>query len=382
VESFVTRQSILRLRKEVVLDKIDIGEEEVFDYFKAQYEKESQAHEGVPERLRKRIEKKLRKEKEKELSDSFVARLKEKSDTWIDQELVDLLDSEGDYTGERSVIGRVNGEPILLSDYLRDVKQSVQRQARKFRRLRGKDKIEKMHKALKEETLDRLITYKLIEQEASRRNYKTGSDFVDMVEKRQGALLVNEFKAKLVYPLAIPAEEELRQYYNEHIDEFKKGYEVWFRHMRFQDRKEGEMILEELKQGADFEFLAARTSVGSGAKRGNVWVRIEVLSPAVRKALGQLKVGGFSDLFADGRQFKIVKLKGRRGGEPIAFSKVVERLRRVVGQKKFEKMLTEYLSRLRKASKIKIYKDAIEQIEEKYWSNLPVQEVPRMPKVN
>ncbi|MHC4474135.1 MAG: peptidylprolyl isomerase [Planctomycetota bacterium] len=369
--SFVARQSILRLREEVVFDKIRIGEEEILDYFKRHHEKESQAHEGVPERLRKRIEKKLRKAKEKELSDSFVAQLRNKSNIWIDEELVDLLDSERNYTGEKSVIGRINGEAILLSDYLQDIRQAVQRQAKMLRRLNDKSEIEKRRKALKAKTLDRLITYKLIEQEALRRDYTQGSDFVDMVEKRKESLLVNEFKAKLVYPLAIPTEEELRAYYNEHIDEFKKGYEVWFRHMRFQDRIEAEKILEELKQGADFEFLAAQTSEGARAKRGNVWVRIEVLSPTVRKALGQLKVGGFTDIIADGRQFKIVKLKGRRGGEPIEFSKVVERLKRVVGREKFEKVLSEYLSRVRNTSKIKLYKKAIEEVEEKYWNNLP-----------
>jgi parvulin-like peptidyl-prolyl isomerase len=238
--------------------------------------------------------------------------------------------------------------------------------------LNDKREIEERRKALKAKTLDRLITYKLIEQEALRRDYTNGSDFVDMVEKRRQTLLVNEFKGKLVYPLAIPTEEELRRYYNEHKDEFKKGYEVWFRHMRFQDRIEAEKILEELKQGADFEFLAAQTLEGARAKRGDVWVRIEVLSPAVRKALGQLKVGEFSDIIADGRQFKIVKLKGRRGGEPIEFCKVVERLKRVVGREKFEKVLSEYLSRLRNTSKIKLYKKAIQEIEEQYLNDLSV----------
>ncbi len=382
LQSFVTRQSILRLRKEVVLDNIDIGDRELLDYFKRHYEKESQAGERVPDRLRHRIEKKLSKEKEKKLSDSFIARLGEKSDIWIDKELFDLLDSEKDYAGEKSVIGRVNGEPILLSDYLHDMKQAVQKQTRMFGRLKDKSEIEKQRKNLKGNTLDRLITYKLIEQEALRRNYTMGSAFVDMVERHKEALLVNEFKVKLVYPLAIPGEEELRRYYNEHIDEFKKGYEVWIRNMRFQDRKEGEKILEELKQGADFDFLAAQISEGSGAKRGDVWVRIEVLSPAVRTALGRLKAGEFSDLISDGKNFKIVKLKGRRGGGAIEFSKVVDSLKRMVGRKKFEKVLSEYLSRLRQASDIKINKKAIEEMEERYSNDLSLQEVPKMPKVS
>ena len=37
----------------------------------------------------------------------------------------------------------------------------------------------------------------------------------------------------------------------------------------------------------------------------------------------------------------------------------------------FEKMLAEYLSRLRKASDIKMYEKSIEETEEKYWRTMP-----------
>ncbi|MBN1840859.1 MAG: peptidyl-prolyl cis-trans isomerase [Deltaproteobacteria bacterium] len=367
VKSFLATQSILELRREEVLDKVNVSEEEILDYFKRHHEKQSQAQEEISQRLRRRIEKKLRKEKQKELSDGFIARLREDADIRIDEELVELLDSEKDYTGTKPTIAHVNGEPIPIGDFVHDMKQAVQRQAGMFRRSKDNGQTEKKRKDLKSKVLDRLITYKLIEQEALSRNYMNAPGFADTVEKRKEALLVNEFKAKLVYPLAIPTEKELTQYYNQHIDEFKKGYEVWLREMRFGDRKEGEKILEELRQGADFEFLATLVSEGSSAKRGMAWVRAESFSPAVRDALSQLKVGEFSDLIADGRQHKIIKLKGKRGGEPIEFSRVLERLKRIVGREKFEKKLSEYLSRLRKASKIKIHKKALKGIEEKYW---------------
>jgi foldase protein PrsA len=182
---------------------------------------------------------------------------------------------------------------------------------------------------------------------------------------------MNEFKAKIVYPLAIPTEKELTRYYEEHRDDFKRGDEVWIREMTLDSREEAEKILKELRQGAGFEFLATRVADGQMPKRGDVWVQADRFSPPVQEALNRLKAGEFSDVIADGRQFKILKLKGKRDGEPVGFSEVVEHLKRTVGEKKFKERLSDYLAKLRKDSKIKLNQKALKQIQERYRKNLP-----------
>ena len=339
-------------------------------YFKEHFEKDEPSTEGEFNRLRRRIEKKLRKEREKKLSDEFIAGLRKKADIWINQEVVDAFDPEKNYTGKASAVARVDGTPIPVDDYLNDMRQAFQRQARMFRRIKDQDALDERHKSLKKKTLDRLIMYELVEQEALRRDYLRDLSFVRNIEKRKEALLVNEFKAKLIYPLTIATEKELTQYYDEHIDEFKKGYEVWVSEMQFSNQTEAENILKELRQGAGFEFLAARVSGrNSYRKGGRGWVRADGFSPPVRESLDQLKVGEISDVIEDSRQFKIIKLKGKRGGEPIEFSKVVDKLRRIVGEKKFKKVLSEYLAKVREGSKIKIYQKALKRIEEEYWKD-------------
>ncbi len=371
VESFVATQSILRLRKEEVLDRISVSEEGILEYFKEQYGNDGKVDQERFLRAKGRIERKLKKKQEKELSDGFVSQLKEKADIWIDREVVEQFDLENDYAGTKTAIGLVNSEPVLLNDFSHDVKQAVKKQPKRSRALGGKGKRGEKLDALKKDILERLVTYKLIEQEAVGRNYMQTPYFVAMVEKRKEALLVDAFKAKLVYPLAIPKEKELTQYYDEHIDEFKEEYEVWIREMRFQDRTEAEKILRELGQGASFEFLETQVSEALVARREKVWLRVDRFPPTVRKAVGGLKIGEFSDVIAHGRKFKIIKLKGKRGGKPIEFSKIVERVRRVVVRKRFQEVLSEYMARLRKASKIKIHEKALKKIEERYWKALP-----------
>ena len=369
IESFVTTRSIIRLRKEVVLDKINISDQDILDYFKEHYEKDGPTPEGMFEKVEKRIKKNLRKEKEKELSDNFISELRKQADIWIDRDLINLLDPEKNYTGRKSVVASVNGDMIPLDDFIHDMKQAAQKRARMHLLLKNKEHPDKIQNDLKEEILDSLITYKLIEQEALKRNYV--KYLLNTVKKRKEQLLINEFKAKIIYPLTIPTENELTQYYEKHIDYFKKGYEVWFKVMIFQAHEDAEKALKELKQGASFEFLGAQVAEEWISRQRVVWVNADSFSPAIREELNRLKPGEISEVIADNRKHKIIKLKGKRGGEPIEFSRVVDRLRKIVGQKNFDKMLSKYLAELRDVSTIRINKNALKLIEEKCRQELP-----------
>jgi len=370
IESFVTTQSIIRLRKEVVLDKINISDQDILDYFKKHYEKDGQTPEGMFEKVKTRIKKNLRKEKEKNLSNNFISELRKQADIWIDSDLINLFDPEKNYTGKKSMVASVNGDMISLDSFLHDMKQAAQKRARMHLLLKDKEHPDKIQNNLKEEILDSLITYKLIEQEALKRNYVKVVP-LNIVKKRKEQLLINEFKAKIIYPLTIPTENELTQYYEKHIDDFKKGYEVWFKEMIFQARKDAEKALKELKQGASFEFLGAQVAENWIPRQRVVWVNADSFSPAIRKELNRLKPGEISEVIADNRQHRIIKLKGKRGGEPIQFSRIVDRLRKIVGQKNFDKMLSKYLAELRDVSTIRINKKALKLIEEQYRQELP-----------
>jgi len=87
--------------------------------------------------------------------------------------------------------------------------------------------------------------------------------------------------------------------------------------------------------------------------------------------LNRLEAGEISEVIVDKMQYKIIKLKGKRGGEPIEFSRVVDRLKKIVGQKNFDKILSKYLAELRDVSTIRINKKALKLLEKKYGQELP-----------
>lgn len=366
IKSYITSQSVVKLRQEEVFDKISISDDEIFDYFTKHYPESKEAPEKL-KKLKKRITKTLKKERKKELADNFVEVLKERADIRIDTELFDLLDPEKKYTGKKTVIARVNSETIPLDDFLSDIKQAAKKPAGKHHLLKNTGESEQFYEEIKNNVLDRLIMYKLVQQEALSRNYIELPSFVDMIEKRKDLLLINDFKSKIIYPLAIPTEKGLRQYYNKHISDFKTGYEVWFDEMTFHTMDDAENVLDELKQGANFDFLAARVSERAKAKRDVVWISVDRFAPSMKKELNRLKKGEISNIAVDGGKYKIVKLKGKRGGEVVEFSKVVKRLERIVFKIKFDEILSDYLAKLRKISMIKIDKEALKRIEDKYF---------------
>ena len=370
IGSYITTQSVIKLRQEEVLDKVSISDDEIFDYFTKHYPMGKETPEEKFKKLKKRIIKTLKKEEKKELANNFVKALKDRADIRIDMELFDLIEPEKKYTGKKTVIARVNSETIPLYDFLSDIKQAAKKQSRKHHHsLKNTGESEKFHKEIKTNVMDRLIMYKLVQQEALTRNYIELPSFANMIEKRKDSLLINDFKRKIIYPLAIPTENELTQYYNKHISDFKKGYEVWFDEMTFSAMDDAENALSELKQGANFDFLAARISVKSKVKRDVVWINVDRFPPSMKKELNRLKKGEISNVVVDGREYKILKLKGKRGGEAIEFSRIVKRLEQMVFKIKFNEVLSDYLAKLRETSSIKIDNKALKRIEEKYFTD-------------
>ncbi len=67
----------------------------------------------------------------------------------------------------------------------------------------------------------------------------------------------------------------------------------------------------------------------------------------------------------DREEYRIIKLKDKRGGEPIEFSVIVDTLKKIVVKKNFNKMLSKYLAKLRVISKIRINKKSPETHREK-----------------
>ncbi len=344
-------QVAFALKEGAISDVVEIGS----NFHIIRLDERKPAPEEKFEKAKKKIKKKLLKERETKRSTDYLAELKSKAEIWIDTDLLRSLDPTAKDCNASIVIARVHKRPITTCDFMEEASLRISKQSRRQRNLEKSE-------TLNQEIVDSLIIFGLVEEEALGRNYMDDPLFKkDIVEYKEN-LLINFFKQEIIFPRAIPTKKELREYHETHKDDFKKDYEVWFGEMVFATSDAAEAVLNELKGGANFEFMASKESLKTPRTGVNVWIPLGSLSPEMREGISDLEVSGISEVIRDSRKWKIIKLKGKRGGEHKEFSRVVAKIRPILEKKKFNEWLQEYLRELKRVSSIHINKKLLNEL--------------------
>jgi parvulin-like peptidyl-prolyl isomerase len=173
-------------------------------------------------------------------------------------------------------------------------------------------------------------------------------DQLDLVRRDLEAdLRVRRMVDGLIATDSAPADAELRDYYDRHIDAYKTPEEVRASHIlkasRGEQRHEAYEALRDLRrqlqQGADFDSLA-RTHSDKGDehvdlgffKRGELAEEFEVVAFS-------LEVGEISPVFATPFGYHLVKLTERKPATPKPFDEVRDAVReQVLAERKQAKM--------------------------------------------
>lgn len=366
LEHFAATQAIVRLRREEVLARAAVDDARVEAFFAEHYSGNATRADAVLERMRPRIERSLRQEREEELSQAFVQALRDRATVEVDRELLERVSPGEAQPQDQGCLARVDRECVPLADFLADLERAARRRAAPPRMAVGHaESLPKDDAALKEQVLQALLTHVLVRQEALSRDYGEEPDFQALLAKRERELLLAAFKQQIVFPLAVPKEEDLHRYYREHEQDFHAGQEVRLGSMVFSEREHAERILAELRQGADFEFLAAQEA--ERAEAGGRWLPVASLDPRLRAALRGLEEGGCSGVLSQGSRYVIVKLKGQRGGALAPFERVREWIREHLTQQRYQEMLERYLAGLRARASIRVDRELLERVRQELW---------------
>lgn len=146
------------------------------------------------------------------------------------------------------------------------------------------------------------------------------------LERQQ--LINAEVKSKILI-----REEHIRQYYQEHYDEFKSDEQVhlagiFLTHKDLTDHEafqkliqKSEFIVNELNKGKSFNELAKIYSEGPGAEDGGDLgiIKTTQLDKELRNIIHKLPEGGISQPIQRGNGIQIFKLLKRIGGEARSF---------------------------------------------------------------
>lgn len=120
--------------------------------------------------------------------------------------------------------------------------------------------------------------------------------------------------AQVSTDVPLPTDADVRQYYDQHVTDFKSGEEVHVRQILVHDESLAGDIASRLRKGAAFEDLSAQYSLAPNAKRGGDigYVSRGELPKMFEDVIFPLKPGAVSDVIRTDSTFHIFKVDERR----------------------------------------------------------------------
>jgi parvulin-like peptidyl-prolyl isomerase len=163
-------------------------------------------------------------------------------------------------------------------------------------------------------------------------------------------------------------EKDLMDFYLKYSDRYRTEESYRPGHILFKVPKEAtpeevreirarcQKVHAKLRAGEDFGEMAILYSEDiSNKDRGDLGVfKKGELFPAFEKEVLRLKVGEMSEVFRTDFGFHIIKLVDRKGGNPLPFEEVKEKVRQDYLEREFEKGFKQFLTTIRGKSIIEI----------------------------
>ena len=252
-------------------------------------------------------------------------------------------------------LATVNGMAVGTKEFDEAYARSVPR--------RGANGAEEDGAEKKQEVIDKLISDKLLYQEALRQ----GLDQDPRIQK----MMVNSLLRKDVYgsiKTSDISEEELKAYFEEHRDEFVVPEKVQVRRILIKvdddtpdaDAKAKAAGLKtQIEGGAEFKDLAMEHSEDPYARRGG---DIGFISDKGKPGLDQAVVdkafatnkGQISDVFLTDEGYNLVQVVNRRDRIERTFDQMKGAVLRKVKTEKYKQLYDDYVAKLRTTSTVSV----------------------------
>ena len=277
------------------------------------------------------------------------------------------------------ILAEVNGEKISLEEFNKKFKYIFNPP------FAVTDKVEKNMKILKKQFLGQYIENKLILQEAKKhnititaitlneainkivKNYSDGNfeqvlaedeiSYQDWLDNLKEGLLIKETIATIIYDNINITDEEIKNYYEKHADEFEQLEQVKVKQIVVETEKEARDILTELRRRPkNFEKLAKEKSLSPDGKIGGdigFFARGQ-MPPEFDEVAFSLRKGQISDVIRTDYGFHIFTLVDKKKARKLSLPEVYDKIREELILNKQSNQIQKWLKEIKKKAKIKI----------------------------
>ena len=225
-------------------------------------------------------------------------------------------------TMEDQVAARIDGQPIMRSEVLREL-QAMGPQAASM-----------PFKAIYPQLLEKVIMTKVVANKGYADKLQNDKDVKDRVKDAEEQLVADAYIRKAITPKI--TDEKIQARYDELVKKFKADDEVRARHILVPTEEEAKDLIKQIKDGADFSKLATEKSKDSGsAKQGGdlgYFPRAAMVKPFAEAAFA-MKVGDVSEKPVKSEfGYHVIKVEDRRKSSPPPVSDVKDQIRNQLGQ--------------------------------------------------
>lgn len=292
------------------------------------------------------------------------------------------------------IVAVVNEEIITLSELRKISAPYLEKMKVKFSLNYDEEQIKETERRV----LDQLIDDKLVNQEADRLEIVIGEKEVDLAirdvressnlsedqfiqalleegitlekyreqienEMRKMRLLEQEIKSK-----AQIKENEIEEYYQKHLDDFKIPPEVRLQQILLmippkvseqevsQIREKAEEIVQKIRDGEDFTAMVRLYSQGSSAAAGGDmgFFKEDELIPVINKVAFSLKAGEVSSVIQTPLGFCIIRVLEKREKQKMTEEERRKEIENIIYNQKVEDKFKQWIKELRKRSFVQI----------------------------
>jgi len=172
------------------------------------------------------------------------------------------------------------------------------------------------------------------------------------------------FIKRVIAPQIEINEEMVKEYYENNQESFAKPDFYNIQQITVKDSDEAQVILENLREGADFSWWAKTKSIDpSASKGGNAgWLLRSALPEPVKEIIDTLQPGDLTPVLEMDSSYMIVRLKDKTIGEVKGYDEARNDAYKACFSEELQKIYNEYVTKLKADSEIVIYDEEIEKL--------------------
>lgn len=254
--------------------------------------------------------------------------------------------------GQDKILATVGNKFITLNDF----KQKLSRLPSYYQGMAEKNK-----KTL----FDDMIVESLFLEDAVRNGIDKDKEVRDILNEARKKIIIAKFVKTEVDDKIKVSEEEMKKYYEEHKDEFRKP-EMWrASHILVASEGEAKDVQTALAGGKDFQGLARERSIDATASRGGDvgYFRKGQVVPEFENACFELKVGDTSPIVHTQFGYHIIKLTDKKPEAVQSFEEAKPMLENELRIQKRNDLFDKLVIDLKNKYRVRVEDDAIKALE-------------------